>query len=433
MNNHDATANEPHGMTMASSLQSASAAGHQDLVAFVPRISIQVYAETQQTADMIQLAAADRRMQRADMSVHLGGIMGAFHAFQARVTQNLLVVESRGTREAILSDLAMLAEVCHADTKVVVIGHINDVLLYRDLSNRGVSEYLVAPLQQLQFIEAIAALYRDPKAAPIGRAIAFIGAKGGVGSSSLAQNVAWAIARHNSTETVIADLDLAFGTVGLNLNQDIPPGIADILTQPDRVDPTLIERMLVKAGDRLSILGGPGGVERDYQIEPPAIDSVLAALRSSVPCTVLDLPALWAPWIKHALMHADQVVIIATPELASLRNARSLFDVVRAGRPNDGPPLLILNQAGVPKRLEISVADFSKGVGVPVSRIVPYDAQSFGVAQGNGQMILEVARKSKAASAILDLAQQLAKTEKPAGKTALASSLLNKIALLRKK
>lgn len=407
--------------------------GSQDLVALVPRISIQVYADDQQTAEMAQLAAADRRMKGAHTSVHLGGIMGAFHAFQTQATPNLLIVESRGARDVILSELAMLAEVCQAETKVVVIGHVNDVLLYRELKQRGISEYLVAPLQQLQFIEAIASLYHNPKAAPVGRALGFIGAKGGVGSSSLAQNVGWAIARNSNTETVIADLDLAFGTAGLNFNQDIAPGITEILGQPDRVDATLLERMLTKAGEKLSIFGGPGGVERDFQIEPAAIESILSALRASVPCTVLDLPAVWAPWVKYALLHADQVIITATPELASLRNARSLVESLKAGRPNDAPPRIILNQVGVAKRPEISAADFSKAMGVPVSAIIPYDAQSFGVAQGNGQTIFEVAPKSKAAAAISGLVQQLVRTEKPSQKNSLTASLLDKISNLRKK
>jgi pilus assembly protein CpaE len=420
-------------MTPPMMSETGSRIGHQDLLALVPRIGIHIYADSQQTAEMAQLAAADRRMKNAHTSVHLGGIMGAFHAFQTQATPNLLIVESRGPRDVILSELAMLAEVCQAETKVVVIGHVNDVLLYRELTQRGISEYLVAPLQQLQFIEAIASLYHNPKAGPVGRALAFVGCKGGVGSSTLAQNVAWAIARNSKTETVIVDLDLAFGTAGLNFNQDIAPGIADILGQPDRVDATLLERMLTKAGDKLSILGGPGGVERDVVIEPAAIESVLSALRASVPCTVLDVPAIWAPWVKYTLLHADQVIITATPELASLRNARNLVDSLKTGRPNDAPPTLILNQAGIPKRPEITAADFSKAVGVPVSTIIPYDAQSFGVAQGNGQTIFEVAPKSKAAGAISGLVQQLVRTEKPAQKNSLTASLLDKITNLRKK
>jgi pilus assembly protein CpaE len=234
-------------------------------------------------------------------------------------------------------------------------------------------------------------------------------------------------------ETVVADLDVAVGTAGLNFNQDIPPGITDVLSDPDRVDATLIERMLVKAADKLSIFGGPGGVERDFQIEPAAIESVLTALRASVPYAVLDLPTIWVPWVKYTLLHADQVIVTATPELASLRNARSLIDAVKGGRPNDAPPILILNQVGVPKRPEISAADFSKAVGVPVSGAIPYDAHIFGTAQGNGQTILEVAPKSKSAEAILDLAHLLTRTEKPAKKPSMAAVLRDKMAILRKK
>lgn len=413
-------------MTMTKTPQ---AQGTSSQVALVPRINIQVFCDSQQTADMAQLAAADRRMQRAHASVQLGGIMAAFHAFQVQPSPNLLIVESRGPRDTILSELALLAEVCQQDTKVVVIGHVNDVLLYRELTRQGISEYLVAPLQPMQFIEAIAALYQGPKASPVGRVTAFIGAKGGVGSSSIAQNAGWDIARNHGVETVIADLDLAFGTAGLNFNQDIAPGITEVLGQPDRVDATLIERMYTKAGDKLSLLAGPGGFDRDFQIEPAAVDAVLAAIRASVPCVILDLPSLWAPWVKFALLHSDQVVITATPELASLRNARSLVELLKAARPNDPPPRVILNKVGIPKRPEISSADFSKAIGTAVSGSIPYDAQSFGVAQGNGQTLFEVAPKSKAAAALSELVQLLGWQEKQVKTAPKGGSLIDRFSL----
>lgn len=420
-------------MTPTAQARAGQGDGPQDLVAMVPHINIQAFCETQQTAEMVQLAAADRRMQRAHASVHLGGIAGAFHAYQNQATPNLLIVESGAPRDTILSELASLAEVCQPDTKVIVIGHVNDVLLYRELLRQGVSEYLVAPLQQMQFIEAIAALYRNSKAGLLGRTLAFVGAKGGAGSSSIAQNVGWSLARNHNIETVIVDLDLAFGTLGLNFNQDIAPGLTEVLGQPDRVDATLIERMLTKAGGKLRLLGGPGGVERDFQVEPAAIESILTNMRTSVPSIVLDVPSIWAPWVKFTLLHSDQVIITATPELASLRNARSMMEVLKAARPNDPPPKLILNQVGIPKRPEISAADFSKAVGVPVSAIIPYDSQSFGIAQSNGQMIFEVAARSKAAAAISGLVQQLAGPERQPKKVSAAASLLDKISQLRKK
>ena len=421
---------------MNSATQSASLqqGGDNGLIALVPRINIHAFCDNQQTAETMQSAAVDRRMSRAHVTIQLGGIMAAAQVYQTQATPNVLLVESHGSRDVILSELAQLAQVCQPDTKVIVVGHLNDVILYRELIRQGVSEYLVAPLHQLQIIETIANLYHDPKSSPVGKVIAFVGAKGGVGSSTIAHNVAWQISNRFGTETVITDLDLAFGTAGLNFNQDSSGGMIDALGQPERVDSTLIDRLLTKLGDKLSLLSGPGGVDRDFNIEAHAVETILGAVRGSVPCVVVDVPNMWAPWIKYTLIHADQVVITATPELASLRNAKNLIDMLKQARPNDQPPKIILNQVGVAKRPEIPAADFGKAIGVDVSCIIPYDAQTFGTAQGNGQMIFEVAAKSKAAEALAGITQVLAGTEKPAKASKFSlPPIFDRLPMLRKK
>ena len=409
--------------------------GDQNLVALIPRINIHVFCDNQQTAETMQMAASDRRMARAHTTIQLGGIMAAVQVYQSQPTPNVLLVETHGSRDVILSELAALAEVCQPDSKVVVIGHLNDVVLYRELIKQGVSEYLVAPLHQLQVIETISGLFQNPKAAPLGKVLAFVGAKGGVGSSTIAHNSAWMMSKKFDTETVITDLDLAFGTAGLNFNQDVSNGIIDALGQPDRLDQTLIERLLTKLGDKLSLLSGPGGVDRDINIEAHAIEVVLTTMRASVPCIVVDVPNVWSPWVKYTLMNADQVIITATPELASLRNTKNLIDMLKATRPNDAPPKLILNQVGVPKRPEIPAADFGKAVGVDISCIIPYDAQTFGTAQSNGQMLLEVAAKSMAAEALAGFVQVIAGNEKPTKKASKMSfsPIFDKLPMLRKK
>ncbi len=156
-------------MTQTAQATVASHGGDQGLVALVPRVNIHIFCDNQQTAETMQLAAADRRMARAHTTIQLGGIMAAAQVYQTQATPNLLMVESHGSRDVILSELAALAEVCQPDTKVVVIGHLNDVILYRELIRQGVSEYLVAPLHQMQVIETIASLYQNPKAAPLAR------------------------------------------------------------------------------------------------------------------------------------------------------------------------------------------------------------------------------------------------------------------------
>ena len=396
-------------------------------VALVPRINIQAFFESPQTVEAIQTAFADRRMARAHGTTMAGGIPAAIRLFQTQSTPNLLLVESTGPREALLANLASLAEVCQPDTKVVVIGHVNDVILYRDLIRQGVSEYIVAPVQPLQIVETIAALYRSEKAAPIGRVIAFMGAKGGCGSSTICHNCAWDLARNAGVETTIIDLDLAFGTAALDFNLDASGGIMEAIAQPERVDSLLLDRLLVRLGDKLNLLGGPGGVDKDFTIEAHAVETILTAMLVSVPTIVVDLPNLWAPWVRFTLLHADQIVLTAEPELASLRNAKALVDMLKVARPNDPPPTLVLNQVGVPKRPEIAAADFRKAIGTEVAVTIPFDPASFGAALNNGRMVLDMTPRSKAAEAMRKLARDLAGDKPGTSVVASGQSILKKI------
>jgi pilus assembly protein CpaE len=402
-------------------------------VVLVPRVEIHAFCDNQQTGQILQVAAADRRMARAHVSIQLGGIPAASQFYQTQPTPNVLVVETHANREQVMMELQRLAEVCQADTKVVVLGHVNDVLLYRELIKAGISEYVVSPFSPVGFIDSIANLYHDPKAAPLGRIVSFVGAKGGVGSSTIAHNTGWATSQKRNIDTIITDLDLAFGTAALNFNQDSAGGIADALGQPDRVDSMLVERLMTKLGDKLSLLNGPGTVDREFNIEAHAIESILNVVRSSAPLVVVDVPNMWAPWIKHTLINSDDIVITATPELPSLRNAKNLVDFLKAARANDRPPKLILNQIGVPKRPEISPVDFAKALGVEPIAVVPHDPQSFGLAQGNGQMLFEVAPKAKATEALGEIAAIVAGHQKGTAAKAKSKSFLASLPIFAKK
>ena len=380
----------------------------------VPRIAIHVFAERQDTLAAAERAGQDRRLSRATTQIRVGGVAAAIEAYQHEPTPPLIVVECLKDPETLLWEVDQLAEVCDAGTKVVVVGATNDILLFRELMRRGVSEYLVAPLQPLQLIAAIGGLFADPAQPFVGRSIAFVGARGGAGASSVAHNTAYAMSERIGANTVIVDYDLPFGTAGLDFNQDPLNGVADALSQPDRLDPVLLDRMMVRCTDKLSLFAAPATLDTDWDATPEAFEEVTTRIRSTAPFVVLDLPHAWNTWIRRTLIAADEVVVVATPDLASLRNAKNIIDLIKQGRPNDALPRVVLNQVGVPGRPEIPAKDFGAALGVHPSLIIPFDPKTFGAAANNGQMILDLNGKSKAGEAFQTLAQIVSRRELPA-------------------
>lgn len=376
-------------------------------IAPVPRISVQGFCESQDVAQVIESAAIDRRMSKAHVKVHMGGVPAAIEAYRTAPTPNLIVLETFADRAVLMEQLDSLAEFCDSGTKVMVIGHENDIALYRELTARGVSDYVVAPLDVLTFIAQVSHLYNGPQAEVIGKLIAVAGAKGGVGASTICHNLAWSVSRQLECQTVIVDLDLPFGTAGLDFNQDPPQGIADAVFSPERLDTAFVDRLLSKCSDTLSILAAPATVERLYDLQEQAFDATLDILRSTTPCAILDVPHQWSGWTKRVLVAADEVVLVASPDLANLRNAKTLMDALRAHRVNDPPPRLVLNMVGVPRRPEIAIAEFAKAIEVEPVGVVPFEPKLFGTAANNGQMLAEVEAGSKIVDALDDIARQL--------------------------
>jgi len=376
-------------------------------IAPAPRISVQAFCETNEALNSIEAAKRDRRLTKAHMTVQKGGIRAAVEAYRSLPTPNVIVLESDNHVQNTLGGLDQLAEVCDAGTRVILIGSINDVTFYRELTQRGVSDYVVAPVGPTDIVRAICQLYSASDAQPVGRIIAIIGAKGGIGASTVAHNVAWSIAHELALDSVVTDLDLAFGTAGLDYNQDPPQGIADAVSSSDNVDTALIDRLLSKCSDHLSLLAAPATLDRVYDFGAGAFDAILDTLRASVPCVILDVPHQWAGWTKQVLISADDILVVAGPDLASLRNAKNMIDILRNLRPNDRPPFYCLNQVGVPKRAEITSADFAKALDEPPIAEISFDPQLFSTAANNGQMIAEISEKHKATEIFRQLAQIL--------------------------
>jgi pilus assembly protein CpaE len=406
----------------------AEPAASDEHIAPAPRVSVQAFCETVETAAAIQSAGEDRRLGKAHVKIQMGGVTAAIEAYRSSPTPNVIMLEAEGHSGTILTGLDALAESCDPGTRVIVVGRTNEVNFYRDLVRRGVSDYLIAPVGTIDIVRSVCGLFSAPDAKPVGRIIAVVGAKGGVGASTIAHNIAWTMARDLSLDSVVTDLDLAFGTAGLDYNQDPPQGIADAVFSPDRIDTAFVDRLLSKCTEHLSLLAAPATLERAYDFNAEAFDSIFDALRATVPCIVLDLPHLWSAWTQRTLVSADEILIVAAPDLANLRNAKNLFDYLRSARVNDRRPFYCLNQVGVPKRPEIKPADFAKALEDQPIAIIPFDPQAFGTAANNGQMLGEMSANHRSAETFRTLAQILTgRSDVKKAKGGLFSPMLGKL------
>ena len=365
------------------------------------------------------------------MRVEQGGINAAAEFYQSNPTPNLVIVETSAEPGSIMAELTSLAEVCDPTTKVVVIGHYNDVTLYRDLIRAGVSEYMVAPVSLADITAVISGIFMSVDAAPIGRTIAVIGAKGGVGSSTIAHNLSWAISALFKNEVVIADLDLPYGTASINFDRDPPQGIAEAVFSPERIDEVYLDRLLEQCSEQLSLLAAPSSLDRVYDFDADAFAQIIDLTQRTAPTVVLDVPHTWNGWTRTTLSRADEVIIVAAPELANLRNCKNLVDTLRKLRPNDKQPFLVLNQVGVLKRPEITPADFCAPLNLEPAAIIPFDPQFFGNATNNGRMLAEI----DANHAVVKLVNELAHfvTGRSQVKSKKKPGLQSILAKLRKK
>nr|WP_321462286.1 AAA family ATPase [uncultured Cohaesibacter sp.] len=394
----------------------------------LPRVSITAFCETPQIQATIDAIGKDRRMARVHLKSVSGGIQSAIEFFSDTPTPNLILLEANLSYDELIAALDRLAEVCDVGTKVVLVGHVNDVQMYRDLVRRGVSEYIVAPVGQVELIQALSDLFVSPDSEPLGRTVAFMGAKGGVGSSTMAHNIGWSITASNQQDVIISDFDVAFGTAGLDFNEDPPQTIADAIKAGERLDDQYLERLLTRCSERLSLLTAPAVLDNTCDYDAEFFTQMVELLQNSAPYTVLDLPHVWTDWSKALLLGADEIVITAVPDLANLRNVKNLFDMIDQERRGERPPHLIINQTGMQKRPEIKAKDFAAALERENYVEIPFEPAVFGQAANNGQMISELGSGAK----LVELFDRLAcditgRSETPKASKSLFAPLMQKL------
>ncbi len=388
------------------------------------RLSIDVFAIKDETAAAGKALAEQRNFSRCKVAVREGGLARAITHYADHPSPNLIIVEDDGDNDTLQGRLDGLAQVVEPGRKLIVVGSVNDISVYRRIVSLGVTDYLVSPLRLEAMMDAIERAAHDPKGPERCRYIAVMGARGGVGSSSVAQNLAWAAAKKVGMRTILADLDLTFGTAGLAFNQDPRQPFGEAFTDPDRLDATLLERYMVNEDENLQILSTSGALRHYDGIDEEAVEKAIDLCRQMTKLVIVDVPHTWSGWVEGVMIGADEAIIVVGPDIANIRDARNLLDFLNGKRGDSRPCRVIINKSDLAKRTRLLPKDISNTLGVQPIANIPFDPAVFIEAANDGKMIGDRFKTHKLVGVFTDLAMKLGargstKGPKPAKKFSL--------------
>ncbi len=279
------------------------------------------------------------------------------------------------TIDTVLDAMHRLSDVCEPQLHVIVIGHANDVGLYRQLLTLGAADYLFKPLHS-DLVETILTRLDAGETrvgeARRGKLVVVTGARGGVGASSLAANLASYLADKASRRVALVDLDLSTGAQALLLNATPNPGLADALEAPHRIDDLFIERATIAINPRLSLLASELPPERTIAPTPAGLDALLKRLRRGHHYVILDAARGSAALLDATLDTASLDIHVTEATLLSARDTARRLD--RAG---PGYRVLVVhNKAGRPG--DLAEADLNGALRRAPDLTVPFQPRAFG-------------------------------------------------------
>jgi pilus assembly protein CpaE len=344
-----------------------------------------------------------------DASVNTGTVNTAIKALDGTRCPNVLVVDLSGV-EFELAAMEALANVCEPNVRVIAVGERNDIFLYRRLKSIGVSEYLYKPVNQEYFEQALRDVTgRAPQRlakARLGKLVIAVGAGGGLGTTTLAVNLASHLSTVTRRRVALLDLDLFSETTSLLLNTVPNAALCEALDNPERVDHKFLERAMVQVNERLDVLGSNGEKLPVNGLTSEGVRIVMEHLQSLYHYTVVDIPTSLASSNPALLAGADTVFVVCDGALASVRNAARL---IRSLTPSCKALHTVINRAGAPG--EISMAEIETVLGCRPSLVVPFLPKPFANAAILGTPAISGDRRVK--TAIGRLAREISGQEAP--------------------
>lgn len=371
----------------------------------LPSISVGAFLLSDELHNSFNELETQVTARKARISTFKGGSAAAIETLE-HSSFDLVFVEFNGNSDETINKVAEISSKCPSGTKAIVAGAVNDIELYRSLIDSGVSDYVTPPFTASKIKDAISKVYPNNRSQH-SKSIAFIGVKGGVGSSILAQNTAYYAANSLAEKTIVLDFDLSFGTCGINFDIASKSLFSDLIQKPEQIDELLVERTIERVSDNLSILAL-------YDSPSSKIDNLSEKYVKIIECSkklsslvVIDLKNSTSTETVDVLRYVDEIVLVAEPDLANLRNTITWKRYLDALRGDAGNLHLVLNKLRENPRNTLSDADFKRMSGMEACSLIPLDPDTFLRSEETSLPAVATSLNSKASKEIILFIQNL--------------------------
>lgn len=363
--------------------------------------------------------------------IFMGGLRNAVQTLSVSASPKVLLVDISGSGNP-LEDIHGLAEVCEPGTIVVALGEVNDVQLYRELLGSGIHDYLLKPLSadllRESFMLAQAAMTSPKKAVEEEvvqrKVISVVGVRGGVGASSIAAALGWLSSDHAELKTALLDLDIHFGIGALTFDLEPGRGLTDALENPSRIDSLFIERAIVKASDKLSILSAEAPVNTPLLADGAALHHLQEELRQAYPVTIVDLPRILSVQTPSLLADSNDIVLVTDLSLVAARDTIRMLGFLKVAA-SSSRVWVVANKVGSGADVEVSQKDFEASIERPIDLVIPLDAKAMTMASKEGRPIVAAQKSCKVSQGLMELHRLLASEDAAPGKG--RGSILDKL------
>lgn len=399
----------------------------------LPTASVDLFLKDHETTSAANSLVDDWRFARVTVSVEEGGVDTAIQSYKETKSPNLIIIETDTTDETFTKKLESLSQYCSEGTNAIVVGPVNDVTLYRNLTAMGISDYLVKPVPYETLSEIIAQSLIEKLGAKGSRLIAVVGSKGGVGTSVLTHGLAWSVSEKLKQKTFLMDAAGGWSTLSVGMGFEPATTLYEAVRAATNKDEDTLGRMFFQANDKLTVLAAGSDPMLDTSVQAQQYEDLIDLMMIKYPVVIIDLSGA-IPSLKRAVINrAHELVMITTPTLPALRSARSLIQEIKLLKGGDLSNFdLVVNMQGLLPSKEVPAKDIADALDLKPTVIIPFDAKIFMGAENEGKKITSSKIGDEIIDKLLVIAQNVLNTKSSPDKkdnvdTSGLNSFINKI------